>query len=84
MRERALLLQEEMANVSMEQQNQRMYALSIIAAIFLPITFVTGLFGMNVAGLPGIDEPAAFSFVVIAMVLLTVAVMGYFRANRWL
>jgi len=83
-RERAMVLQEEMANVSMEQQNQRMYALSIIAAIFLPITFVTGLFGMNVAGLPGIEEPGAFSMVVIAMVALTVGVMGYFRANRWL
>lgn len=84
MRERAVLLQEEMANVSMEQQNQRMYALSIIAAIFLPITFVTGLFGMNVAGLPGVEEPAAFIMVVVAMVILTVGVMGYFRANRWL
>lgn len=84
MRERAVLLQEEMANVSMEQQNQRMYALSIIAAIFLPITFVTGLFGMNVAGLPGVEEPAAFIFVVASMIVLTIGVMGYFRANRWL
>lgn len=83
-RERAMVLQEEMANLNMEQQNQRMYALSIIAAIFLPITFVTGVFGMNVAGLPGIEEPGAFSMVVIAMVALTAAVMGYFRANRWL
>lgn len=83
-RERALVLQEEMANLNMEQQNQRMYALSIIAAIFLPITFVTGVFGMNVAGLPGIEEPGAFSMVVISMAALTAGVMGYFRANRWL
>ncbi len=83
-RERALLLREEMANVSIEQQNQRMYALSIVAAIFLPITFVTGLFGMNVSGLPGIEDPAAFGFVVASMIVLTGAVMGYFRFNRWL
>lgn len=83
-RERAMVLQEEMANVSMEQQNQRMYALSIIAAIFLPITFVTGMFGMNVAGLPGLEEPAAFTIVVVIMVVLTGGIMGYFRHNRWL
>ncbi len=83
-RERAMVLQEEMANVSTEQQNQRMYALSIIAAIFLPITFVTGMFGMNVAGLPGLEEPAAFTIVVVIMVVLTGGIMGYFRHNRWL
>lgn len=83
-RERSLVLQEEMANLSMEQQNQRMYALSIVAAIFLPITFVSGVFGMNVMGLPGIEEPAAFGYVALSMVVVTGIVLGFFKFNRWL
>ena len=83
-RERSLVLQEEMMNLSMEQQNQRMYALSIVAAIFLPITFVTGVFGMNVMGLPGLDEPSAFVYVTLSMVVVTATVLGFFKFNRWL
>ena len=83
-RERSLVLQEEMANLSMEQQNQRMYALSIVAAIFLPITFVSGVFGMNVMGLPGIEEPEAFGYVALSMVSVTGIVLGFFKMNRWL
>lgn len=83
-RERALLLQEEMANLSMEQQNQRMYALSIVAAIFLPITFVSGVFGMNVAGLPGVEDAKAFAYVTIFMLALSVSVVMFFKHNRWL
>lgn len=83
-RERALVLQEEMTNFSMEQQNMRMYALSIVAAVFLPITFVSGVFGMNVAGLPGTDEPAAFLFVGGTMFVMTLLVLGYFKWSRWL
>jgi len=83
-RERSLVLQEEMANLSMEQQNQRMYALSIVAAIFLPITFVSGVFGMNVMGLPGIEEPEAFGYVALSMAAVTGIVLGFFKVNRWL
>ena len=83
-RERSLVLQEEMANLSMEQQNQRMYALSIVAAIFLPITFVTGVFGMNVAGLPGLDESQAFVYVAVSMCAVTATVLVFFKLNRWL
>jgi zinc transporter len=53
-RERAVVLQEELLNELAQQQNTRMYVLSVVAAIFLPLTFVTGLLGMNVGGLPGV------------------------------
>jgi len=46
------LAQEEILGRMAQQQNARMYVLSIVAAIFLPLSFLTGLFGMNVAGLP--------------------------------
>ena len=51
LRENALVTQEELMNRIAQEQNSRMYLLSVIAAIFLPLTFVTGILGMNVAGL---------------------------------
>jgi len=62
----------------LQEQSNRMYALSIVAAIFLPVTFITGIFGMNVAGLPGIDYPYAFNLVAGAMITLTFFVVVLF------
>jgi len=59
-RERAAVLRDEMGARLAERMNEIMLALSIVSVVFLPITFVTGLFGMNVAGLPLSDVPWGF------------------------
>ncbi len=82
-REQALVLQEELLNSIMEQQNARMYVLAIISVIFLPITFLTGVFGMNVAGLPGTESPSAFwavAGVTLSSVTFTVVVL---KRKHW-
>ncbi len=83
-RERALVIQEELNNRISHEQNARMYVFSIIAAVFLPITFITGIFGMNVAGLPGTEEPFAFWKVVMSMLGVSVAIVVYLKLKRWL
>jgi len=83
-RERAIVLQEELMNRIAHEQNSRMYLLSVVAAVFLPLTFVTGLLGMNVAGLPGTATPAAFSIAVILMAVLGVGLAIFFRWMRWI
>ena len=83
-RERAVVLHEELLNRNAEQQNARMYLLAIVTAIFLPITFITGLFGMNVAGLPGTEDSRAFEIVLLIMLALLVAVVIWMRRKRWL
>jgi len=83
-REKAVVLQEELMNMMAQQQNDRMYVLSIIAAIFLPISFITGLFGMNVAGLPGIEEPSAFIYVAGFMTAMVISTLVIFRLKKWL
>lgn len=83
MRERALMLQEHfMANIS-HQQNSRLYVLAIISAIFLPLTFLSGLFGMNVAGMPGLENTQAFWNIIIFSVGLTVVLLIWFKKSRW-
>src|SRR4051812_39053375 len=59
-RERAALLHEQLTDLRAEEIDQRSLLISIVAFIFLPLTFITGLLGMNVKGIPYADEPWAF------------------------
>jgi zinc transporter len=61
-----------------------MYALSVIAGIFLPLTFVTGLLGINVAGIWGAESDRAFDAVFAGLVVLGVVEVILFRLLRWL
>ena len=59
-RERAALLHEQITDLRAEQVDQRALYISIVAFIFLPLTFITGLLGMNVEGIPYAHHPASF------------------------
>jgi zinc transporter len=83
-RERAVVAQEELMNRLAHAQNSRLYILSIVAAIFLPLSFVTGLLGMNVAGLPGTQDPAAFTIAVVAMITVGGALVAVFKWKHWI
>lgn len=82
-RERILVVQEEISNAIAQQQNTRTYVLSLVAALFLPITFITGIFGMNVAGLPGTEDAQAFWWVAGAMGIISAAILIAFWLKRW-
>jgi zinc transporter len=58
--ERARLLQDEIAGQLAAESNRQLYALSMLTAVFLPATLVTGLFGMNTKGLPFDEQNAGF------------------------
>jgi zinc transporter len=66
------------------KQGQNSYVLSIIAAIFLPLGFVTGLFGVNVAGISGLEWAWAFSTLRLSLVGMTaLAVLILKRFKVW-
>jgi zinc transporter len=83
-RERASLLHEQITDLRAEQLDRRGLELSIIAFIFLPLTFITGLLGMNVEGIPYAGEPWAFWGVVIFCVVVGAVVSIYFTWRHWL
>jgi zinc transporter len=83
-RERAAMAQEELASQQGEQLNQRMYVLSIISAVFLPLGFLTGLLGINVGGIPGADNDYAFLIFLLLLGLLVGGLLILFRRWRWL
>ena len=82
-RERAAVTQESLVSRFAEQTNQRMFVLSVVAAIFLPLSFATGLLGVNVGGIPGADDPKGFAIVVALMLLVGGGLWLFFRWRRW-
>ena len=59
-RERSALLHEQITDLRAEMIDRRSLMIAIVALIFLPLTFVTGLFGMNVDGIPYAHHPGSF------------------------
>jgi zinc transporter len=67
-----------------EQMNSRMYVLSVVAAIFLPLGFLTGLLGINVGGIPGAEDPFAFLMFIGMLVVVVILQLLVFRWRNWL
>jgi zinc transporter len=83
-RDRASVTQEELLGRLSEQMDRRMYVLSIVAAIFLPLGFLTGLLGINVGGIPGAENKHAFfEFSVILIFVVAVQVI-IFKWRKWM
>jgi zinc transporter len=82
-RERAAVTQEELLSRLSDQMNTRMYVLSVVAAIFLPLGFLTGLLGVNVGGIPGTENPRAFLLFLLFLVGIVVVQMLWFRHKKW-
>ena len=82
-RERAAVLHEELTDLRSEKIDRRSLQLAIVALIFLPLTFVTGLLGMNVEGIPYKDEPWAFWGVTGFCLIVAALIGGWFAWRRW-
>lgn len=83
-RDRAAVTQEELVNRLSEQMNNKMYILSIVAAIFLPLGFLTGLLGINVGGIPGADSNLGFAVFMGILLVVVVIQLWYFKKKNWL
>ena len=82
-RDRAAVAQEELANRLSEQMNNRMYVLSMVAVVFLPLGFLTGLLGINVSGIPGADNPWAFAIFCTLLIIIVVLQLWVFKKKKW-
>ncbi len=74
--DRARLLQEECAGKVADQTNRLLYIISILTALFVPPTFVTGIFGMNTKGLIFADNENAFIYAMLMCVVSAAAVFA--------
>ena len=64
--------------------NVVMKLLTVITTIFMPLTLLTGIFGMNFKYIPGLTEPWGFFAVMAAMVIISVTMLTLFRRKKWI
>lgn len=84
LRDRANVTQEELLSQQSEQLNKRLYFLSLVSAIFLPLSFLTGLLGVNIGGIPGADNTWAFATFCGILISLVALQMALFYRFKWL
>lgn len=66
------------------RMNEVMKVLTIVAALFIPISFLAGVFGMNFDEIPGLHHPAAFVFFCLACIGVVVTMLAWFKRRGWL
>lgn len=83
-RERSALLHEQLTDLRAEEVDQRSLVIAVVAFIFLPLTFITGLLGMNVEGIPYAHSHWSFWGVVIFCLVIGLGVLAWFVRKRWI
>ncbi|TVQ60393.1 MAG: zinc transporter ZntB [Phycisphaerales bacterium] len=83
-RERATIVMEQVAAKVADRMNQRVYILSLVAAVFLPLGLLTGLLGINVGGIPLAESRLGFAIVSGGLLAIAVGLTVLFRRMRWL
>ena len=83
-RDRAQVIKDELASALADRMNKNLYLLSVVAAIFLPLGALTGLMGINIGGMPGVDDPTAFWIFSGALTAIVAAEVVIFRWLRWI
>lgn len=84
LRDQAMVLREELSAQLSDRLNRNMFVMSVVSVIFLPLGFLTGLFGVNVGGMPGVNDGDAFYWLVSWMVALAVLLVGFLWRVRWI
>ena len=80
---RMQILNEEVRNVHADKLNNLAYVFSVVATIFLPLGFLTGLLGINIGGIPGVEHPYAFWIFTALCVVLGGGLIVVFKKLRW-
>lgn len=83
-RERATIIRDQMVDRRAEQMNQSMLVLAVVTVVFAPLTLISGMFGMNVGGIPGQNDGEGFWAVSVGLILMGMLMVWAFRRLRWL
>ncbi len=82
-RERTQVIKDELSNALSARLNRNTYVLSVVTSIFIPLTFITGLLGMNVEGIPNADHTNAFWIVTCLIGSIVAFQIVLFKWLRW-
>ncbi|MFA6296486.1 MAG: magnesium/cobalt transporter CorA [Patescibacteria group bacterium] len=66
------------------KMNEIMKVLTMIATIFIPLTFIVGLYGMNFEFMPELRSPWGYPAVLVIMAMVAISMLIYFRKKKWI
>jgi magnesium transporter len=72
-----------LSNVS-QRTNEVMKTLTLVASIFIPLSFLAGVYGMNFDDIPGLHRPEAFLIFVAVILTIAGTMLWWFRRRGWL
>jgi len=81
---RVTALQARYDSAEQEKVNRRLGRLTIISAVFLPLTLIAGIYGMNFEVMPELGYPYAYPLALTGMVVLTMGMLWWFRSRGWM
>ena len=84
LRERLIVVKDELATALSDRLNRNLYLLSVISAVFLPLGVLTGLMGINLAGMPGANWPPAFWVFTMLLLAILAGQVWLLRRLGWL
>ncbi len=64
--------------------NEVVKVLTVISTIFMPLTFIVGLYGMNFEYMPELKSPWGYPAVIVLMAAIAISMLFYFRKRKWL
>jgi magnesium transporter len=64
--------------------NETMKVLTIIATIFIPLTFISGVYGMNFKHMPELDWAWGYPLILLLMATVALGLLAYFRRKKWI
>jgi len=64
--------------------NEIMRVLTVISSVFIPLTFIAGVYGMNFTHMPELAQPYGYGICLLLMLLIGIAQIIYFKRRRWL
>lgn len=83
-RERIRIMQEQSLARLTEQLGRRLYFITMLTAVFMPLSFLAGLLGVNLGGIPGNQNPAGFAIFVGLLLAVALIEIAIFRRARWI
>ncbi|RMF78304.1 MAG: hypothetical protein D6744_10260 [Planctomycetota bacterium] len=83
-RDRLAAARENLRAAQADQLNSIMKTLTVFATILLPLSVITGIYGMNVPLWPNPEHPATFWGILATMICLVFGLLAYFRRRNWI
>lgn len=83
-REHLMALAEMLMAATAQRTNDTVKLLTVVSTIFMPLTLITGIYGMNFVFMPELKWPGGYPLVIAVMGVIVVGMLAYFRKREWI